>query len=938
MPAVSIKKMNDKLIEKVASGADSIDRTWMLTFWEAFSDCVVETDAQYNVTNILRKTDSTFTMDEIIGSSFLDMAVDKEREFAASELDILKNSDLPYRRFTFLSKLGRYYRWTLIALKVNGMFMGFRGIAVDVTKQSLNEITLNWQRAIIEGSSNFISIADLDWHVLYINPGAYKMTGYDPVSDTLLPELIFSPEHLKAIRDEGMKIAITDGSWIHLGELFCRDGSKIPIEHNMFSIKNDKDETILIATIIRDVTDFVENEKKMEEARNAAESANAAKSEFLSRMSHEIRTPMNAIIGMINIGLGTEDVEKKNYCFRRADSASKHLLGIINDILDMSKIEAEKFELSFSEFDFEQALKNITNMANVRAEEKKQNFIVDISEDVPAFILSDELRLSQVITNLLTNAIKFTPEKGTVALTVAVIKEIEDDVVLKIEVLDTGIGISMEQKERLFMSFNQADSSISQKFGGTGLGLAISKRIVELMGGEIWIESELGKGARFIFTIKAKKAKERTRTKLSEKISRDNLRILAVDDSEDTRNYFCHVMETLKLSCDVASAGSEAIQMVKSAVERPYNIFFIDWQMPDMDGIELTKRIKELRGENSFVIMISAHDWNIIEKEAIAAGVRHFISKPLFPSTLINAINICIGAEINESKDEILRNIPKPSYDFYSYTILIAEDIEINREIMTAILEETNISIDYAENGKSAVSMFSANPEKYNLILMDINMPEIDGYEATRLIRCLDLEKARNIPIIAMTANVFKEDIEKSLKSGMNDHTGKPIDAAALLGILNKYLKNSGKTGTMKNVHELEHGIIWKDDLLTGNTLVDMQHQKIFEKVSDLVNACEDGSDIEKLEDTLAFLVNLAIRHFADEEALLLEYSNPDYEHHRNEHERFKKKVTGLVNRFKESGSSSELSGDVNRVFVRWFVDHIKNEDKMMSEYIRNKI
>ena len=653
---IKLLKNKTRLIEETKAGHKKIDRTWMTTFWEAFSDCVIEMDARYIVTNILRKTDSTFTM-PVIGKSFLDIVVDKDKEFAASELELLKTTSVPYRRFTFLSKLGRYYRMTLIAIHKDAAFQGICGIAVDVTQYSLNEITLNWQRAIIEGGADFVSIADMDGHVLYTNPGAYKMTGYESASGPLPLQRIFSSGHLEAVRGEGLKKAVDSGYWTGLSELVCADGKVIPIEHTMYSIKNDKDDTILIATIIRDITDFVEHEKEMEQARRAAEAANIAKSEFLSRMSHEIRTPMNAIIGMINIGMETEDVSKKNNCFIRAVGASRHLLGIINDILDMSKIEADKFELSYSEFDFEKTLKNITNMANIRVEEKQQNFVINLCTDVPSFILSDELRLSQVITNLLTNAIKFTPEKGTVTLSIAKIEETGDDVILRIEVSDTGIGISEEQQKKLFMSFNQADPSISQKFGGTGLGLAISKRIVELMGGRIWIESELGKGAKFIFIIKTKKAKIMTR------------------------------------------------------------------------------------------------------------------AKPL--------------TEANESPD----GQAKYRCDFHDYTLLIAEDVEINREIMSEILASTGVSIDYADNGKTAVEMFSKNPEKYDLIFMDINMPEMDGYETTVQIRSLDLPRAKDITIIAMTANVFREDIEKCLSAGMNDHTGKPIDKEALFEILNKYLR-----------------------------------------------------------------------------------------------------------------------------------------------------
>ena len=235
----------------------------MTTFWEAFSDCVLEIDAHYNVSNILLKADSTFTMTDIVGRSFLDIAMDKDRAFVASELDLLKSTDVPFRRFTFLSRLGKYYRWTLVAARQDGVFMGLRGIAVDVTKQSLNEITLNWQRAIIEGSSDFISLTDLDGRVLYTN-GAYRLTGHSPASGVLPPERIFTPEHLKCIRGEALEKAVKGDVWTGQSELIRVDGTRVPIVHNMFCIKNQQDETIFIASIIRDITDFVEHEKTMQ--------------------------------------------------------------------------------------------------------------------------------------------------------------------------------------------------------------------------------------------------------------------------------------------------------------------------------------------------------------------------------------------------------------------------------------------------------------------------------------------------------------------------------------------------------------------------------------------------------------------------------------------------------------------------------------------------
>jgi len=706
----------------------------------------------------------------------------------------------------------------------------------------------------------------------------------------------------------------------------------------LLSVEKDKySDTLCKVVLLRDITENERKDDMLQAALEQANTASKAKGDFLSKMSHEIRTPLNAVIGMINIGMATDDKYKMRYCFERADSASKHLLGIINDVLDISKFEADKFDLSSGEIDFEKMMINICHVANVRVEEKQQNLIVNIYKNVPSHIESDELRLSQILTNLLTNAVKFTPEKGTVTVNIENIDESDGLVTLRIEVKDTGIGISKEQQAKLFTSFIQADSSIVKNYGGTGLGLVISKRIVQLMGGEIWIESELGKGASFIFTIKTKRLTKKPHTKLHAGVSPEDIHILAVDDAVETRDYFEHVTEIMDISCDVASSGRDALDMISKASEKPYNVFFVDWQMPGMDGIELTRRIKEINDNNAIALMISVADWNTVEKEATAAGATHFISKPLFPSALTSAINSCIGGEVNEPGNELLSyEKGRRRYDFHEYTLLIAEDVEINREIMQAILEETGVSIDFAENGKVAVSMFNNDPDNYHLILMDINMPEMDGYEATRQIRALDHPRAKSIPIIAMTANVFREDIEQCIEAGMNDHTGKPIDTESLFGALKKYLTNPEYNGRGRSIAKLDKGIAWNDDLLTGNTLVDIQHQRIFAHVSELVQACEDGSNIAIVKSTIEILVNHAIRHFTDEEALQLEYDYPDYEQHRKMHDEFKVTVSGLVDNYKQNGSTSELSNNVNKIIIRWLVTHIMNEDKRICAHIHN--
>jgi len=414
-------------------------------------------------------------------------------------------------------------------------------------------------------------------------------------------------------------------------------------------------------TEIKHLLDLKTEEVKMrEKAEQEAESASQAKGDFLSHMSHEIRSPLNAVIGMINIANEEKTIEGIKVYLEKAGNAAKHVLGVINDILDMSKIEANKLELSDSEFDFPKMMTNIVDVTGIKAQEKHIQIVTDISKDIPPVVICDELRLAQVITNLMTNAIKFTPDNGKVQLNAQKLEEKEDEVKIRIEVADSGIGISPEQQSKLFSAYNQADRTIAKQFGGTGLGLAISKRIIEMMQGTIWIESELGKGAKFIFTLKMKKGK------------------------------------------GTAAAATEAAGAPAPAA------------VPSVKATDL-----HLQG----------------------------------------------------------------------YTILAAEDMDFNREVLSKYLEKTGVTIDYAENGKEAVEKFKVNYEKYCMILMDINMPEMDGDEATKIIRALDIPKAKEIPIVAMTADVFKEDVEKCLSVGMNDHISKPIVPKIIYAKIKQHLK-----------------------------------------------------------------------------------------------------------------------------------------------------
>ncbi|MCL2270021.1 MAG: response regulator [Treponema sp.] len=538
-------------------------------------------------------------------------------------------------------------------------------------------------------------------------------------------------------------------------------------------------------------------------AKEKAGEESRQKSAFLANMSHEIRTPMNAIIGMTYIGKTAGNTQRKDYCLEKIENASQHLLGVINDVLDMSKIEANMFELSSIEFNFEKMLQRVINIIGFRAGEKKQKVSVYVDKSIPRTLIGDDQRLAQVITNLLGNAVKFTPEGGSIKLDTRFLGEEDGTCTIRIAVTDSGIGITEAQQKQLFRAFTQADSRISRKFGGTGLGLAISKNIVELMGGKMKLESASGKGSSFSFIFKAKHGTKKCVSLAERGVNWSNISIMAVDDDKEILDYFSDIVQSLGGKCDTALSGKEALSHVENK-QAHYHIYFIDWKMPDMDGIALARELK-LRAEPSddtTIIMISSAEWNNIEDEAKKAGFDKFLSKPLFPSAIADAIAEAIGVlELPEEEKADITGI------FEGYKILLAEDVEINQEIIDTLIEPTLLKMDCANNGVEAVEMFEKALDEYDLILMDVQMPEMDGYEATRKIREIEAERRKTavfarhalqpdpqgVPIVAMTANVFREDIEKCLSVGMNDHIGKPVDVKEFFTVLKKYFSLTDK-------------------------------------------------------------------------------------------------------------------------------------------------
>ena len=439
-------------------------------------------------------------------------------------------------------------------------------------------------------------------------------------------------------------------------------------------------------------------------------------------------------------------------------------------------------ELSPAEFNFETMLRRAVDVINFRVNEKQQSFSVNIDSSIPVNLIGDDQRLSQVITNLLSNAVKFTQEYGTIRLNTRLVNEADGRCVIEVKVIDDGIGISPEQQARLFSSFQQAENSTSRKFGGTGLGLTISKHIVEMMGGSIWIESELGRGATFGFLFEMRAGSPALATTPDIGARNSALRLLLVDDMPDLCLDFKANVARLGFSCDTAHSAAEAIEVLGK--NSGYDLIFVDHTMPGMDGLELALWIKENLDNHAPIVLTSSADWTEIEAQAREVGIEKHLSKPFFRSAIEDCIVDCLG------QAKVYATEPSPTIDsFADYCIILAEDVDINREIVLALLEPTNLKIDCAENGEEAVRLFVTDPARYDMILMDLQMPKMDGLEATRCIRALPhIPSAQTIPIVAMTANAFREDIERCMAVGMVDHIGKPIDFDVVLEKLRMHL------------------------------------------------------------------------------------------------------------------------------------------------------
>ncbi len=541
--------------------------------------------------------------------------------------------------------------------------------------------------------------------------------------------------------------------------------------------------------------DITEQKKMMQELAEQRESlsvaledanqANKAKTAFLSNMSHEIRTPMNAIIGLDRIALNDPGIsEATREHLEKIGLSAQHLLSIINDILDMNRIESGRMTVNNEEFSFAKLLSQVNTMISGQCREKGLEYVCRVNGSVGDYYIGDDMKLREVLINILGNAVKFTPSGGTVTFIVESTARFNGKSTLRFIISDTGIGMSQEYLPKLFDAFSQEDSSRTSRFGSTGLGMAITRSLVELMNGTISVESEKHKGTTFTVMVTLIDSDRKSAGEEENDLDPQELCVLVIDDDPIACEHAQLVLGQVGVNCEKAFSGAEGLQMaeVRYARREPYNLILVDWRMPDMDGVETTRRIRDAVGDETPVIILTSYNWDDIEEEARAAGVDTFVAKPLFAGAVLDEFR----EAFKKKKTELVRE----TAELKGRRVLLAEDVTVNAEIMMMVLSMREIRADHAENGRIALEMFEEHEEGYyDAILMDMRMPEMDGLEATRRIRAADKSDAKKIPIIALTANAFDEDVQQSMQAGLNAHLSKPVEPETLFKTLEELIK-----------------------------------------------------------------------------------------------------------------------------------------------------
>jgi PAS domain S-box-containing protein len=668
--------------------------------------------------------------------------------------------------------------------KVVGSVIAFR----DITERRAAEKRLEFTQYAVDNAADAVFwVNPADGKIEYANEAACRMLHFSreellgmsivEVSPNATPE-----RRARVVEELREKHSMT---WESVSQ--TKEGVKFDVEITV-ALAEYLDRQMMVVNI-KDITSRKQTEAEMLRAKEMAETATRTKSDFLANMSHEIRTPMNAVIGLTHLALRTDLTRKQEDYLTKIKSAAQALLGIINDILDFSKIEAGKLDIEKTEFELEDVLNNLSSIVSQKAQEKNLEFLISTPHGLPHNLIGDPLRLGQVLINLVNNAVKFT-DKGEVVVSVGLEEQTDDRVKLRFSVRDSGIGMTPEQSSRLFQAFAQADTSTTRKYGGTGLGLSISKRLVEMMDGSIWAESEYGHGSTFIFTVwfgigAGIEPKRRFIPDVA------GLRALVVDDNEQAREILTENLRLFDLRAESVSSGEDAIRaLIAADATDPYGLVLMDWQMPGMDGLEASRIIK--RGNRlrhiPEISIVTAFGREDIRAQAAAIGIDNYLLKPVSPSMLYDSL-MDIFADSEHEHHERHRKQVSDSPDATGIRILLVEDNEMNQQVATELLQSAGAIVTIANHGGDAVKILTANEETppFDVVFMDMQMPVMDGLTATKLLRTKPY--LQKMPIIAMTAHALVEERQRCLDAGMNDHVSKPIDPDVLFATLMRWAK-----------------------------------------------------------------------------------------------------------------------------------------------------
>ena len=602
----------------------------------------------------------------------------------------------------------------------------------------------------------------------------------------------YREDYLAFIQPENIRAALATQQIIAYRFLELNDGKESYAMLRMAGVRHpeDRDDHIVHAIgvgfsdIDEDMRKSLTQQQALRDALDTAEQANRAKTAFLSNMSHEIRTPMNAIIGLNNIAMNdpTASDKVKEY-LEKIGASARHLLGIINDILDMSRIESGRMVIKKEEFSFSKNLEQVNNMIGGQCRDKGIHYECRIIGKIDDYYIGDAMKLKQVMLNILGNAVKFTPEGGKVTFLIEEGHRFDDMATLHLTFKDTGIGMSKEYIPHIFEAFSQEVSSSTSKYGSTGLGMPITKSIVELMNGTIEVESEKGAGTTFTVTVTLEESGRKDTLAADGDLNPHDMSVLVIDDDRIALEHAEVILGQIGISCETAESGWEGIDKVRlrHGRQEEYDLILVDWKMPELDGLETTRQIRQIVGNDTPIIILTSFNWDDIADEAKAAGVDTFVAKPLFAGSVMDEFR-----EAFRRKNEALA---KKTADLKGRRILLAEDVQVNAEIMMMVLGMREMKVDHAENGQEAVNLFASHDAGYySAILMDMRMPIMDGLEATKVIRAMEREDAKSIPIIALTANAFDEDVQRSLQAGLDAHLSKPVEPEILFGTLEKLI------------------------------------------------------------------------------------------------------------------------------------------------------